>query len=95
MEVDSIYGYDFIIIDIRDEHSFKENHLNNSINISLYKLLANYEKILDKNKNYLLICEYGLGSKKVMNMLNKMGYHTFSLKNGYNSLINNKRGIKK
>ncbi len=87
MEIDDIYGYDFLIIDIRDEYSYKENHLDNSKNISMYKLLANYERILDKNKNYLLICEYGIQSKIIMNMLNKLGYHTFSLKDGYHGLI--------
>ncbi len=86
MEIDSIYGYDFMIIDIRDEYEFNQSHLPNSINISMYKLLADYKNILSKNKNYLLICERGIQSKIVMNMLNKLGYHTFSLKDGYNGL---------
>ena len=90
MEIDNYFGYDFIIIDLRDENSYKNNHLNNSINISIYKLLANYNILLDKKKNYLLICEYGITSKIVMNILNKLGYHTFSLKGGFNNI--NKKG---
>ena len=50
-------------------------------------VLGNYENILDKNKNYLLICEYGIQSKIIMNMLNKLGYRTFSLKGGFRGLI--------
>ena len=87
MEIDSIYGYNFTIIDIRDSYSYNISHLDNSINISFYKLLANHKEILDKNKQYLLICETGVQSKMLMNTLNKMGYHTFSLKDGYRGLV--------
>ena len=87
MEIDDIYGYDFIIIDIRDEYSFNISHVDNAINIKMYDLLLNYEKLLDKNKKYLLICEYGIQSKIIMNMLNKLGYHVNSLKDGFRGLI--------
>ena len=87
MEIDDIYGYDFVIIDIRDENEFNQNHLDNSINISLYKMISEPEKYLEKNKSYLLICKYGIQSKIIMNMLNRMGYHVYSLKDGFNGLI--------
>ena len=87
MEIDDIYGYNFLIIDLRDENSFNESHLPHSINISLSKLIANYDKYLNKNNDYLLICEYGIQSKIIMEMLNRMGYHAHSLKDGYRGLI--------
>ena len=87
MEINDIYGYNFLIIDIRDENSFKESHLPHSINISLYKIIADYDKYLNKNNKYLLICEYGIQSKIIMEMLNRLGYHVYSLKDGYRGLI--------
>ena len=87
MEIDDYLGYDFEIIDIRDENSFNNLHIDNARNISLNRLIANYEILLDKNKYYLLVCEYGIQSKIVMNMLNRLGYHTNSLKDGFRGLV--------
>ena len=86
MEIDNIYGYDYIIIDIRDETSFNLEHLDNSINIPMKRLIMNYDNLLNKKKSYLLICEYGIQSKLIMNMLNRLGYHVNSLINGYHGL---------
>ena len=74
------------IIDLRNEYSYKIRHLTNSKNISLYKLLANPSDYLNKNTDYLLVCEYGIKSKRVSHILNKMGYHTNSLKGGIKSV---------
>ena len=52
--------------------------------ISVYSLLANPSNFLSKNKEYLLICENGIKSKKASEILNKMGYNTFSLKKEIN-----------
>ena len=76
---------------IRDENDYNISHLLNSENITLYNLLDNYKKILDKNKKYLIIFKYDLASQKVVNILNNNGYNTFSLKGGYMSLMNNKK----
>ena len=73
----------FSIIDLRDEEDYLKKHLNNSINISYKKILIYHEKYLDKNKKYLLICERGITSKKVSEILNKMGYLTYSLCKGF------------
>ena len=48
--------------------------------ISIYHLLANPDKYLKKDKEYLIICEKGIKSKKTSEILNKMGYHTHSRK---------------
>lgn len=75
------------IIDIRDNSSFNNSHLDNSINVSLHNIVVNHSKFLDKNKEYLIICEYGIQSKIIVKMLNNLGYHVYSLKDGYSSLI--------
>ena len=53
--------------------------------ILIYQLLANPNKYLSKNEEYLLVCEHGIQSKKLSEILNNMGYHTY-----YSKSINNK-----
>ena len=77
---------DLVIIDIREKNKYFDFHLNNSINIPFTSLLINMNYYLDKNKNYLLICESGLKSKKTSIILNNNGYKTYSLKGGIKSL---------
>lgn len=72
-----------LIIDIREKEKYEKGHLPNSQNISFYQLIVYPKKFLDKKNNYLLICDYGIKSKKTCEILNKNGYHTFSLKKGY------------
>ena len=69
------------IINIGNHNSF-----NGSINISYQKLLVYPDEYLDKNKEYLLICEYGIKSKKISEILNRMGYHVYSLKGGFKNI---------
>ena len=71
------------IIDIRDKYSFRISHFPTARNIDLYQLIIEPGEYLDKNKEYLIVCEYGLKSKKASEILNKLGYHTISLENGY------------
>ena len=79
------------IIDIRDNNSFNINHLSDSINIPFNKLIIEPGKYLDKNKKYLLVCDYGIKSKKTADILNKMGYQVYSLKDGIKKYIQNKK----
>lgn len=72
-----IAKYRFIIIDIRDEFSYQKNHLKNTINVPFTKLIIEPERYLNKKNKYLLVCEYGIKSKKTASILNNMGYHTF------------------
>ena len=94
MEIDDIYGYDFEIIDIRDKNEFNESHLDNARNVSLNNIIINPSVYLKKDRNYLLICEYGIQSRIVMKILNRLGYHTYTLKDGYRGLIS-KRKVQK
>lgn len=82
IEFSNINEYSFIIIDIRDNVSYLKKHLDNSINIPFYEIIVSPWKYLNKKNNYLLVCEYGLKSKKTAEILNSQGYKVFSLKNG-------------
>lgn len=86
INISEINKYPFIIIDIRDSFSYQKHHLEKAINIPFTKLIINPENYLNKNNNYLLICEYGIKSKKTSIILNKLGYKTYSLANGMHAL---------
>lgn len=73
---------DAIMIDIRESDDYNKNHLSNTINIPFTKLLINMQEYLQKDKAYVLLCEYGIKSKKTSIILNKNGFQTFSLKGG-------------
>lgn len=63
-----------ILIDVQHPLDYKENPTINSKNIYADKLLMNYKVLLDKNKKYFIICNKGMLSKKVVNMLEYLGY---------------------
>ena len=78
------------IIDIRDSKSYLLGHIPNSINIYYLDLIGNPSKYLNKNDTYYLYCKSGITSKKVVNNLNKLGYHTVNIDGGYNKFISSK-----
>ena len=84
MEIDNIdtANLDSILIDIRESDDYNKFHLNNTINIPFAKLLINMHQYLQKDKRYILLCDYGIKSKKTSIILNKNGFHTFFLKGG-------------
>ena len=52
----------FIIIDIRSPEKYNNNHIPNSINIHVEKLIVTTQNYLDKNKTYCLYCAKGISS---------------------------------
>ena len=71
------------IIDIREHYLYERSHLKNSINIPLRVLRTMPDKYLSFDKTYCLICETGFNSKRLSTILNNKGYHTYSIKSGY------------
>lgn len=71
------------IIDIREHYLYERGHLKGSINIPLRVLRTMPEKYLSIDKTYYLICEIGFNSKRLSTILNNKGYHTYSIKKGY------------
>ena len=63
-----------MLIDLEEPASFKKNHYYEAINVPYEKLLANYKRILDKEKKYYFYCRKGHKSKKVCNILEYYGY---------------------
>ena len=77
-----------IIIDIRAKYKYLLNHIPGSINIQENELLLNPNNYLNLNKEYVIYCDQGNRSRKVVNYLNSRGYKTYSLIGGFNSYLN-------
>ena len=71
------------IIDIREHYLYERGHLKGSINIPLRVLRTMPDKYLSFDKTYYLICETVFNSKRLSTILNNKGYHTYSIKSGY------------
>ncbi len=63
-----------ILIDVQHPLDYKENPTPNSKNVYADKLLMNYKVLLDRDKKYFITCNRGTLSKKVVNMLEYLGY---------------------
>ena len=63
------------IIDVSDKYTFKEYHLNGSINIPYDDLINNYRRYLNKTESYYLYCKSGKLSKRVVAVLSYLGYN--------------------
>ena len=79
---------EYIIIDVRSKREFRETHLNGAINIPLQELKGNIEKyVQNKQRKILTYCEYGIRSKKAVEILEDLGYmQVYNLKGGLENI---------
>ena len=75
------------IIDIRNEQSYNNNHIDGAINIPYNKLIANPNMYLEFGKKYYIYCQKGLTSKKVCNFLLSRGFNVINIIGGYEEWI--------
>lgn len=74
------------IIDLRNKDEYIKFHINGSRNIDCITLLSNPSYYLNYKDIYLLICDRGIQSMDVSNILKRKGYHTYSLEGGIKKL---------
>ena len=88
IEYSDINKNEFIIIDVRSKREFKEAHLNGAINIPLSEIKNNIEKIVKNKQNKILVyCEYGVRSKKAVDIIENIGYtQVYNLKGGLENI---------
>lgn len=67
----------YIILDVRSIHEYKEEHIENAINIPHDKIDSNID--LDKDKIILVYCRSGNRSQIASNKLQSLGYTTYDL----------------
>ena len=75
------------IIDIRSIEKYNNRHIGGSINIPLDKLLINYNKYLDINKEYYIYCQKGIQSRKLCQILKNKGFNVINVEGGYEAYI--------
>lgn len=68
-----------IIIDIQDKYEYSKWHLPNSVNIPYDEFINNYRRYLNKNDIYYIYCKSGKLSKRLVVVLNYLGYNTIML----------------
>ncbi len=76
-----------LLIDVRSKQEFKEGHLEGSINIPLYEIDKQLDKIPDKQCTIVIYCASGHRSKQAKEKLEKLGYeNVYHLKNGLDGM---------
>ena len=63
-----------ILIDVQHPEDYKKNPTPNSKNMYADKLLLNYKSKIDKNQKYFIECSKGTLSRRVVAMLEYLGY---------------------
>ena len=79
-----------ILIDIRAKYKYLLHHIPGSINAQENEILINPKHYLDLKHEYVIYCDYGNRSKRVVNYLNSKGYKVYNLVGGFNSYLNKK-----
>lgn len=74
---------EYNIIDIRDNTSYNIDHVYNSINIPMNKLLNNPDLYLNKQDTYYIYCTSGYKSKKTCELLSLLGYKVINVVDGF------------
>ena len=73
------------LIDVRSPEEFKMGHVEGSANIPYPGILFNAEHLLDKEKEYYLICHSGNRSGMATRNLDEKGYKVASVEGGVSS----------
>lgn len=64
-----------VLLDVRSPQEYREGHLENSINLPIYNIEQECEKILPNKESAIIIyCQTGNRSKRAMQILKKEGY---------------------
>lgn len=90
--IDELNNYpkeDVQLIDIRDEGSVIYGMMPGAVNITFSDLDDNAQCVskLDKDKKIIVYCQRGEKSKDVSELLESMGYDSYSLVGGYNAYL--------
>ena len=76
---DNLKNKNVKIIDVQDKYEFNLSHIEGSINIPYDELMSNYKNYLNKNELYYITCKKGHLSKRVVSVLDYLGYNVVML----------------
>ncbi len=74
-----------IILDVREKHEYKKNHVKTARNLPLSSLMINHQSVLedvDMEDEIIVYCRSGHRASMAISFLQKNGYK--NLKNGIN-----------
>ena len=76
------------LIDVRSSQEFEEGHLDGAINIPVYNIENEINKIVKNKSNIVILyCSSGTRSKRAKSILEKMGYtNVYNLKDGIDKI---------
>ena len=77
-----------ILLDVRSEQEYKEGHLEGSINIPVYDINEEIQKVIPNRNNPIIVyCQSGSRSRKAISILSKKGYEElYNIEGGLDSL---------
>ena len=88
IDIDDLKKYtNYKLIDIRSKEDYMTGHIPGSINVELDDILVFPNKYLSKNLTYVIYCDCGKASIKLVQILKK-NYDVVSLDGGYKAYIN-------
>ncbi|OOB79183.1 MAG: hypothetical protein BEN18_04605 [Epulopiscium sp. Nuni2H_MBin001] len=80
-EVDDFIA-DIDVIDIRDTNEFEQGHIEGSRNIPARKLLLEPMRYLKQELKSYIVCQNGVNSTRVAQILNKEGFKVGNVRHG-------------
>ena len=78
-----------VIIDIRSNEKYNNNHITNAINIPMQDLLINPNKYLNNSNTYYIYCQRGVQSRKLCQILVTNNFNVVNISGGYEAWILN------
>lgn len=70
------------LIDVREPDEYNYGHLPTAKNFPMDELIAKADKLLDKSKEYHIICQSGGISSNVCNILKAKGFNVVNVSGG-------------
>lgn len=74
------------ILDVRTTEEFNDKRIESAINVPLQLLQFKHQEILDKNKEYYLMCFSGARAKMAEDVLTSLGYKVSAISGGMKDL---------
>ncbi len=77
-----------ILVDVRSSQEYSEGHLPGSINIPVYNIEREAEKMIPNKDNIIIVyCSAGLRSRKALQILKKLEYkNLYQIEGGVENL---------
>jgi Rhodanese-related sulfurtransferase len=70
------------LIDVREPYEYKSGHLPTAENIPMAEIIERAEELLDKSKEYHIICQSGGRSSSVCGSLKQKGFKVVNVSGG-------------